>query len=532
MTDNMTRRNFVRLGGAAGAAGLAACGMASGARVGAANAAELIKGAPTIPSFFTAPDPVAEADIAETYDYDLVIVGAGISGISAAAAAVKAGARVAVVEKAETTNGQGSEGSGIDLDASDESAVQYVVDTHLRANSLRPRRDVVETWAHRSGEALHYLLDFFADCENPLKYEYEADELEPWEYPGTDKKATLFWVCPTEGNYMRALPVYAQTLADKGVDFFYSMPAQQLVQDEDGAVTGVVCQDADGKYVRFNAAKGVLLCTGDYQNDPEMVAWYLPDFANTTPNQVMKTGDGIKMALWAGGVVEPVGHTKMSHGYSAGPMGDEPLLILGMDGKRFCDETAKLWERQTFFRFSKETCQYVQVFDSNYAEQVEGWGGKATALEKFPPYMPESEEHNGKGHLFQADTLEELAGKLGIEDVDTFVASVERYNELAAAGADDDFGKPAQYLKPVDTAPFYGTYRKQGITAITAGVITDASQRVLDADDNPIRGLYAAGNTAGGFFGGVEYQLRTIEGISIGKAMTGGYVAVETAMAD
>ena len=146
--------------------------------------------------------------------------------------------------------------------------------------------------------------------------------------------------------------------------------------------------------------------------------------------------------------------------------------------------------------------------------------------------MPESEEHNGKGHLFQADTLEELAGKLGIEDVDTFVASVERYNELAAAGADDDFGKPAQYLKPVDTAPFYGTYRKQGITAITAGVITDASQRVLDADDNPIRGLYAAGNTAGGFFGGVEYQLRTIEGISIGKAMTGGYVAVETAMAD
>ena len=331
---------------------------------------------------------------------------------------------------------------------------------------------------------------------------------------------------------MMALKVYADFLAGKGVDFYYETPATQLVQDESGRVNGVVCQNADGAYIKFNSAKGVILCTGDYQNDPEMVAWYLPDLAHSEPKQIGKTGDGLKMALWAGGVIEPVGHTKMSHGYGNGPMGDQPFLILGMDGKRFCDETVTLWERQTFFRFSDETCQYVQLFDSNYAEQVEGWGGTPTPEEKFPPYMPESEEHNGKGKLFQADTLEELAGKLGVEDVETFVASVERYNELAAAGADDDFGKESQYLKPVDTAPFYGIYRTSGITAITSGILTDASQRVIDADDQPIAGLYAAGNTAGGFFGGVEYQLRTIEGISIGKAFTGGYVAVETALND
>lgn len=528
MNATMTRRNFV----AGAAASAAVLGAAVCAAPASAHAAELIEGAPAVPSFFTAPDPIADADIAQTYDYDLVIVGAGVSGVAAAAAAVKAGAKVAVVEKSNAANGQGNEGSGIDLDASDEAAVQYVVNKHMKGMSWRPRRDVVETWAHRSGEALHYLLDFFADCENPLKYEYEPGEKEPVAYPGTDKKATIFWVCPTEGNYMKALKTYAEFEATKGVDFYYETPAQQLVQDADGKVTGVICQDADGKYVKFNAAKGVVLCAGDYQNDPEMVSWYLPDFAHSEPKQIGKTGDGIKMALWAGGVVEPIGHTKMSHGYGNGPMGDQPFLILGMDGKRFCDETVTLWERQTFFRFSQDTCQYVQVFDSNYAEQVEGWGGTPTPEEKFGPYMPESDEHNGKGKLYKADTLEELAGKLGVEDTEAFVESVKRYNELAAAGADDDFGKEAQYLKPVDTAPFYGIYRSQGITAITSGLITDGSQRVLNADDEPIAGLYAAGNTAGGFFGGVEYQLRNIEGISIGKAMTGGYVAVETALAD
>lgn len=525
---NFSRRNFVQLGGVA-TLGATAASIYSPA---VAQAGELIEGAPVIPSFFTAPDPIAEADIAETYDYDLVIVGAGNSGIAAAAAAVKTGVKVAVVEKWNTTNGQGNEGSGIDLDESDEAAVQHLVNMHLKGNSWRPRRDVVETWAHRSGEALHYLLDFFADCENPLKYEYEPGEVEPVAYPGTDKKATLFWVCPTEGNYMKALKVYADFLASKGVDFYYETPAMQLLQDESGRVNGIVCQNTDGAYLKFNATKGVILCTGDYQNDPEMVSWYLPDFAHSEPKQIGKTGDGLKMALWVGGVVEPVGHTKMSHGYGNGPMGDEPFLILDMTGKRFCDETVTLWERQTFFRFADETCQYVQLFDSNYAEQVEGWGGKATPEEKFPTYMPESEEHNGKGKLFQADTLEELAGKLGIEDVETFIASVERYNELVSAGSDDDFGKDPQYLKPVDTAPFYGIYRNAGITAITSGILTDASQRVIDANDEPIAGLYAAGNTAGGFFGGVEYQLRTIEGISIGKAFTGGYVAVETALND
>ena len=522
----MTRRDLVKLGGAA-TVSAAAISMASS--IPCARASETIDGAPVIPSFFTAPEPIDEAAITETHDYDIVVVGAGISGLSATASALKNGASVCVVEKSVAANTQGNEGSGIDLDESDESAIQYLVNTHLKGMSWRPRRDVVETWAHRSGEALKFLMDFFADCENPLTLEYEPGEKEPISYPGTDKKATLFWVVPTEGNYLGAGPVYAEYLASKGAEFYYETPAQQLVQDDSGTVTGVICQNADGTYVKFNATKGVILCCGDYQNDPEMVSWFLPDFANSEPKQIGKTGDGIKMALWAGGVVEPIGHTKMSHGYGNGPMGDEPFLILNMHGQRFCPETVTLWERQTFFRFDDETCQYVQVFDSNYADQVSGWGGNPTPLESFPPYMPESEEHNGKGKLYQADTLEELAEKLGVDDVNTFVASVERYNELAAAGCDDDFGKPAEYLKPIDTAPFYGVYRSQGITAITSGLITDADQRVLNANDEPIPGLFAAGNTAGGFFGGVEYQLRTIEGISIGKAMTGGYVAAEVA---
>ncbi|MBM6999167.1 FAD-dependent oxidoreductase [bacterium] len=523
----MIDRSISRRGFISGAAAISAAAFGSRG-ISLAHAEELAATAPTMPSFFSKPDQVKDADINEEHDYDIVVVGAGHAGLAAAASAIKNGVSVCVVEKAEATNTQGNEASGIDLSKSDEAAVQYLVNEHLKANGFRPRRDVVETWAHRSGEALHFLMDFHADGDNPLKYEYDEGEVKPIEYPDTDKVATLFWIVPTEGNYMAAGKSLAAQVERKGADFYYSMPAQQLVQDASGAVTGVICQSSDGKLVRFNANRGVILCAGDYQNDPEMVSWLLPDFATSEPKQVGKTGDGIKMALWAGGVIEPVGHTKMSHGYGAGPMGDQPFLLLNMAGERFCSEDTPLWQRQTFFRFDDQTCQYVQLFDANYETQVKGWGGTPTAQEKLSSYMPESPDYK-KGQLFSADTLEELAEKLKVTDVDAFVASVKRYNELAAQGTDDDFGKPAKYLKPVDTPPFYGVYRSQGITAITSGVITDAEQRVLDADDKPIPGLYAAGNTAGGFFGAIDYPLRTIEGLSIGKAMTGGYVAAETA---
>ena len=144
--------------------------------------------------------------------------------------------------------------------------------------------------------------------------------------------------------------------------------------------------------------------------------------------------------------------------------------------------------------------------------------------------MPDDQETLGGYALVnKADTLEELAGMINV-DADALVASVERYNELVDKGADDDFGKDARYLAKVETGPFYSVQRdfNWGLSALLGGLVVDAEQHVLDENDEPVPGLFAAGNCSGPFFGGVDYPM-TFGGLSIGRAITGGYIAGETA---
>ncbi len=125
---------------------------------------------------------------------------------------------------------------------------------------------------------------------------------------------------------------------------------------------------------------------------------------------------------------------------------------------------------------------------------------------------------------YKADTLEELAGKLGITDTAAFVKSVERYNECVAAGKDLDFGKEGKWLTAIDTPPFYGIHRHVRVSAIVSGVNVGPNMEVLAAETGePIPGLFAIGNTAGAFCGGVDYSMY-MPGLSLGRAHTQGYV--------
>lgn len=525
--SSITRRDLVKAGGfvAAGAAGASAFGASSAQAMVNSTIHEL-------PSFFYTPDPVADSDIVATHEYDIVVVGAGQAGNGAAVSALKNGASVCVVEKMPQANTQGLEGAAVDLANSDDAAVKYLVSRHIEQNDFRPVREIVDTWAYRSAEAFECLREATSDGENPLVY----DDGMAWdlEYPGTDMKAHVIYLIPSSGNYIAAGPAVADAIAAKGADYYYEMPASQLVKDADGRVTGVVCTNADGEYELFTANKGVILAAGDYQNDPEMVGYFLPDVMNGLCRQIGKTGDGIKMAMWAGGVIEPVGHTKMCHGYGNGPLGDEPFLRVNMKGERFSNEDMDLWLVQTLFRLDEATDGYCQIFDSNYEEQIKSWDGGSTNggwaeydTASMNAYVVDDPEYAGRGKVYRADSIEELAELLGISDTAALASTVQRYNELVAAGADTDFGKPVKYLQPIDTPPFYGIYRTQNLTAITSGIMTDGAQHVLDANAQPIPGLYAAGNNAGGFYGAVDYPLYDVEGISIGRSITGGYVAAE-----
>jgi hypothetical protein len=180
-----------------------------------------------------------------------------------------------------------------------------------------------------------------------------------------------------------------------------------------------------------------------------------------------------------------------------------------------------------YLRDAHNAGHYAQIFDSNYMTQAATWPGKLVPPEGLKNYMPELS--GPKKGVFEslvnthvADTLEELAKKLEMEPA-TLVASVKRYNELVVLGKDDDFGKPAKFMVPVEKAPFYGIHRTVRVSAICSGMLVNENHQALNGEGKTIKGLYVVGNLGGGFYGGVDYPL-TVYGLSLGRCYTFGYL--------
>lgn len=550
MESSISRREMLKMGGAAtaGAAGLAMMGGLSQAHADEAADEEAVaeeeaaeeetaveesveeESASTdaTPSFFAQPDPIT--DIAETKDYDVVVVGAGAAGVPAAISAFQNGASVAVLQKDSTATSQGNTCTSILYDESDAAGVEDIISMITEDCCHRSKREQVELWAYNSGEALQWLWNIGEECgaemsETTAKWTSSIQEVDGYNvsYFSFDFGPKPY----NTGNGMQDIAAWAE---EQGVEFFYSTPAVQLVQDDSGAVTGVIAESEDG-YIQFNAAKGVIVATGDYENDDEMMAYYHPDMENIWRKESNKTGDGQKMMVWAGGRMEPVCGSKVLHDFDAGPgsMADMPFLCVKNDGTRFCNEyRSSMAVMGNFLTSAEDSGYYTQVFDSDYMTTCADWPGALVDEESMKNYMPEEEgEKEGVYEAliatYSADTIEELGEKLGLTDVDTFVATVERYNELCELGVDEDMGKLATYMVPIQTPPFYGIHRHIGVSTVIHGVVVNGDMQVLDENDEPIEGLYAIGNCAGGFFGSPDYPM-TVPGLSLGRAHTEGYV--------
>lgn len=536
LEHGISRRSFLSRT-AIGAAGIGMLGLAGlvpkQAQAAADVGMEFAKssdGGATL-NFMPKPKPIADKDIKLTLTFDVIVVGAGASGVPAALSAAENGARVAVVQKHPMPVSQGNTGSGIDLDTSDKAGIEALVAKLMNDNNHRCNPALLRQWAYNSGEAVRWLIDRAKQGGSPVVDQGSGVQFAIRKVNGYTLNYVTSFFGPkpyTAGDGMRAL---AKTAEKAGVQFFFNMPASQLVQNKSGEVTGVIARGRNGKYTRFLAKKGVILATGDYQNNAAMCNYFIPDIKHFGRKMMDRTGDGFAMAYWAGGVIEPIGHTKMLHDFDAGPasMCDMPFLAVNRQGKRFVNETVEMSLFNNYLRDAQNAGHYAQIFDSNYMTQAEKWPGKLVPPEGLKNYMPD--DPNPKKGVFEsqvnthiADTLEELAGKLEITDPAAFVATVKRYNEIVASGKDDDFGKPASRLAPVEKAPFYGIHRRVRVSTICSGMLVDENHQALDADGKPIKGLYLIGNLGGGFYGGVDYPL-TVFGLSLGRCYTFGYLA-------
>ena len=325
-------------------------------------------------------------------------------------------------------------------------------------------------------------------------------------------------------------------------------------------VTGVIAQNTEtGKYIRINAAKGVLISTGGYPYNPEMMEQLDPQGTAVTSNNngwPTDTGDGIKAGVWAGaamqaeaapmlfdrGIIAPgldAGYTVTSTGDKVFPspegqfnIGSQPFLKVNRRGERFTNESGT-YDMMSYAAYNQPGGVYAIVFDDNFFDDVQRFhtvgcsagtrnGTKERTLQQIDGQIE-------KGNAFKADTLEELADKLGFtgEAKTTFLATCERYNELYDNQNDEDFGKPAYRLSALKQGPFYSFWMGACLLTTEQGLLCDELGRVVDENRDPIEGLFVCGDAAGGFF--VNNYPCQMAGIAMGRNMTYAIKAVKVA---
>ena len=507
------------------------------------------------------PPAVAESDITETVDTEILVVGCGTGGWIAAMTAAEEGAKVYVVEKAAEPTKIKEDIGAIDSklqQASFAEFPEFKIDKTealleiVRYASGYADSNLIKVWIDNSAELVDWLTEKLESTGHWfMQFEGGVGNLD---YPDHTKAfATGHSPHPVEGKPAEVtLNTDMQEFVEsRGGTIRCNTSLVKLDLNADGKVTGIIAQDTeDQHYIRINASKGVIMATGGYASNGDMMLALQPQTMKMKINVPMGSksdGAGIKAMLWAGGEMDPCHASMMFNRCSCLPtetagyktngkwywFGEQPFLKVNLNGDRFCNESGP-YEFMLHSMYMQPNHTYVDIFDSNckqYAEQFDEVG--CCRLFPFPngaisnrsfdvcwKDMTEGENsHLALGYLQKADTIEELAEKLNIP-ADELAKTVARYNDFCAKGVDEDYGKPAHRLTPVDAPPYYGIRTGAWHLTTLDGCRINTDMQVIREDGTPIEGLYATGDCTGGFFANNYPNLFT--GLACGRTMTFG----------
>lgn len=513
---------------------------------------------------------IDEADIKETWDTDFLIVGAGNGGLAAAAYAATQGYDFRIIEKGTTwarVRGWYAAANTEEILATGEKPMDRgaFLREVKKYSSGKCNLKLFNTWLDESAD-MHY---FVRDCMNQYLPNATCSVTvgEEAHWPDEDPDHLFF---PVEEHFW-SMPdgrpdrneVFTMAIRDRGgreVD--YNTPMIKLEKDNSGRVTGVIAQNTEtGDYIRINAAKGVLLACGGYPYNTDMMEQLDPmGVAVTTYNNAwpLDTGDGIKAACWIGadmqqepapmlfdrGIIAP----GIDAGYAVTAAGDkyfpategqfnvstQPFLKVNRKGERFTNESGS-YDHMSYAAYGQPGHVYAVIFDAKMPEDVQRFhtiGCSAGTRNNPQGQLDAFAKQVEKGNAFMADTIEELADMLGFEGEakETFLATVDHYNDLFDAQEDTDFGKAAYRLSSLREPPYYGFWTGACLLTTEQGILCNEKAQVVDKDKNVIPGLYVCGDNAGGFF--VNNYPCVFAGIAMGRNMTFAIKAVKTAFGE
>lgn len=506
---------------------------------------------------------IDDASVAETWDTDILIVGAGNGGMCAAAYAAQNGLKFRIIEQNPVVQDTRHWYGAIDSSESKKAGVtvnrKKLLAEISRYASGKCDQKVVNTWINESA-AMH---DFVAGILESAPYNYTcvftAGEEARW--PESDDSPDYMFPEQEHTYHGSEIPrneVFRQYIEGLGYSVDFNTSLVKLEKDTNGRITGIIAQKTSGDFVRINASKGVLLACGGYPGNPYMMEALDPLGTSVTTACSYSPSDqgmGIRAAVWAGasldkeaapmlfdrGLVAPGvdgGYVESSNAFGGKAFpgtvkqynpGTQPFLKVNRKGMRFTNESSP-YNDTSYAAGNQPGRVYAQIHDANYMEDIKRFHTiGCSAMARNVPGMMEGQiaQYVEEGLIFQADTLEELADKLGF-DADAkanFLATVERYNELFDKQSDDDFGKMAPRLSAVRQAPFYGCWLGASLLTTEQGIAINENTQALDEERNPIEGLYVTGDMSGSFFANNYPCL--MPGIACGRTLTFAIKAIK-----
>ena len=514
---------------------------------------------------------IDETAITETVDTDILIVGAGNGGMFAAAYAAANGLNFRVIEQnanvQDTRHWYGAVDSAAAKEAGEPATDKAKLLSEIsRYASGKCDQRVVKTWINESAAMHDFMRSILED-----KYGWVCDFTSGSEaaWPAENAEHNTDYLYPVqEHNYMASesasgLPrneLLLQYIQELGYDVDFKTSLAKLEKNSEGRITGIIAQSTeDDHFIRYNANKGVLLACGGFPGNPYMMEQLDPLGTSVTTACSYSPADkgyGIRAAVWAGanldkeaapmlfdrGVVAPGvdgGYVDSDTAFGGkafpGPIrqynpGTQPFLKVNRNGERFANESCP-YNDIVYAAAHQPGRVYAQICDANILEDAKRFhtiGCSAQTRNGGEKYIQgKMDEAIEAGALFKCDTLDELADKMGFTGAakDTFLATVERYNELYDKQNDEDFGKPAYRLSAIRTAPFYGCWLGASLLTTEQGIAINEKGQALDNNNQPMEGLYITGDMSGSFFANNYPCL--MAGVAMGRTLTFAMKAVK-----
>lgn len=471
-------------------------------------------------------------------EFDVVVVGCGVAGLSAAVAAAEAGASVCVLERApEEERGGNTRYTGAYLRMKSPETISDDFEDHFAANSV-PYMDptMVDELTRDTSQWSPMLRAFgFVDPNVVATLAAEAPGTLAWMTGFGVRFIPLDVPFPTSeqprivpsGGGLALIDALAARFESLGGKIYYKVTAQDLLRDESGAVNGVQVQ-VDGKHVQHLKGAAVVLASGGFQGNPEMLSRYVGRNVAYTRSMSLgcnfNKGEGIRMALDIGAA--PCGDFSSFHASPMDPRSNRPGpsmyvypygILVNREGRRFVDEgpghTDETYEDVTRSIYSQKHGIGYCILDA----KSDDLPNLAVAIRtEQPPIV--------------ADSLNALAKKLAIP-ADIFETTVSDYNAACQASAQSAFDPKqldgvatkgltppkSNWARPIDQGPFKAYPIVSSIVFTFGGLKVNADAQVISQDGEIIAGLYAAGEAMGLYYGSYTGATSVLKGAVFGR---------------